>query len=126
MARGLLARIGDPSRHRRIDDIESITDHLRGLLNTRQGEVPLSPELGIVHFVDLIHSFPEAAQVLQRSIRKTILDHEPRLSNVRVRQLEHDDPLVLLFEITAKLTGDPKGTPIRLRTQVSPGGVELG
>ncbi|MEE9385241.1 MAG: type VI secretion system baseplate subunit TssE [Nannocystaceae bacterium] len=125
MARGLLARIGAAERHPKIDELESITEHLRVLLNTRQGDVPLAPELGIVHFVDLVHSFPEAAAVLQRSIRKTILDHEPRLCNVRVRQLDHDDPLVLLFEITARLSADPKGAAIRLRTHVSPGGVDF-
>ena len=64
------------------DDLDSIIEHLRGLLNTRQGEAPAVPDFGVVDFTDLVHNFPEAIQTLQRCIRTTILQYEPRLKNV--------------------------------------------
>ena len=65
--RGLLSRIAskDITRTRTENDVESIVEHLRGLLNTRQGECPAAMDFGVVDFTDLMHTFPEAIQTLQ-------------------------------------------------------------
>ena len=103
-------------------DIESIVEHLRFLLNTRIGEAVTAPDYGIEDLSDLTHAFPEAADIWKRSIRATIEKYEPRLSSVRVRHAETDDPLVVAFEISARLTHGDKRTPLRLQTQVDPKG----
>lgn len=106
------------------DDVASIIEHLRVLLNTRKGEAVTVPGFGLVDFSDLVHTFPASVTTLQASIRATILEYEPRLKNVTVRSVPDPDPLVLRFEISAQpvqKNGRSAGT-LRFHTQVSPGG----
>ncbi len=122
--RGLLSRISakDITRTRTENDVESIIEHLRGLLNTRQGECPAAMDFGVVDFTDLMHTFPEAIQTLQRSIRATILQYEPRLKNVIVQHVRDDEVLVLKFQITAQLASKTAKGAVRLETQLRAGG----
>ncbi len=122
--RGLLSRIGskDVNRTRTENDVESIVEHLRGLLNTRQGECPAALDFGVVDFTDLMHTFPEAIQTLQRSIRATVLQYEPRLKNVIVQHVRDDEVLVLKFQITAQLASKTAKGAVRLETQLRAGG----
>jgi type VI secretion system protein len=119
--RGLLSRIGrvDPSsRHE--DEISSVLEHLRVLLNTRQGEAPTVPDYGVPDITDLVHTLPGGTAGLQRALRDTILAYEPRLKNVNVRHIPSDEPLVLRFEITARLVQGNR--LVKVRTRVRPGG----
>ncbi len=50
-----------------------------------------------------------------------ILKYEPRLKNVSVRYIPDDEPLVLRFEVVARLN-DRSRSLVRLRTQMSSGG----
>lgn len=111
----------DPMRVR-VDDIDSIVEHLRGLLNTRQGEAPTVPDFGVIDFTDLVHNFPEAIQVLQRSIRATILQYEPRLKSVVVQHVRDEEVLVLKFQITAQLASKSARGAVRFETQLRAGG----
>lgn len=111
----------DPMRVR-VDDIDSIVEHLRGLLNTRQGEAPTVPDFGVIDFTDLVHNFPEAIQVLQKSIRATILQYEPRLKSVVVQHVRDDEVLVLKFQITAQLASKSARGAVRFETQLRAGG----
>lgn len=122
--RGLLSRISakDITRTRTENDVESIIEHLRGLLNTRQGECPAAMDFGVVDFTDLMHTFPEAIQTLQKSIRATILQYEPRLKNVIVQHVRDDEVLVLKFQITAQLASKTSKGAVRLETQLRAGG----
>ncbi len=106
------------------NELESIVEHLKALLNTRQGEAPAVPDFGVVDFTDLVHNFPEAIQTLQRCIRTTILQYEPRLKNVVVQQVRDDEVLVLKFQITAQLQnkGGRSGGAVRFETQLRAGG----
>ncbi len=99
MGRGLLSRLTATSVNdaRPVNELESIVEHLRALLNTRQGESPSVPDFGVVDFTDLVHNFPEAIQMLQRCIRTTVLQYEPRLKNVVVQHVRDDEVLVLKF-----------------------------
>ncbi len=121
--RGIMQRIAAPDPMRvRVDDITSIVEHLRGLLNTRQGESVSVPDFGVIDFTDLVHNFPEAIQVLQRSIRATILQYEPRLKSVVVQHVRDDEVLVLKFQITAQLASKNAKGAVRFETQLRAGG----
>lgn len=125
MGRGLLARIAartekGPAVHGTLT--ESIAEHLRVLLNTRQGNAAAAPSFGLPDITDLVHSFPKSVPALQAAIRSTILQYEPRLTNVVVRHLTEGDPLVLNFEITGQLSDTSERGVLRFRTQVAANG----
>ncbi len=111
---------GEPARGS--DEVTRIVANLQALLNTRLGDAVSAEGFGVVDLVDIVHDFPAAAQVMQRSIRATIAKHEPRLQNVTVRTVASDDPLVLSFEISGRLAGDRGRKVVRLRSEMSPGG----
>ena len=96
-----------PVRRERFDRgrlLDSILSHLRCMLNTRQGGVPIAPEYGVPDFVDLLQSYPESVREIETSIRRTIERYEPRLERVRVTFLPHeDDRLTLRFHIDAQV-----------------------
>ncbi|MEM9461773.1 MAG: type VI secretion system baseplate subunit TssE [Myxococcota bacterium] len=121
-ARGLLSRLASADPSRPVDEVHSIVGNLRAILNTRLGDSMSAKDFGVVDFVDLVHQFPSAAQVIQRSIRNTIAQYEPRLRNVRVRVVDSGDPLSLAFEVSARLVGDKRRGLVRVRTEMSQGG----
>lgn len=122
MARGLLARLASSNPSRTPDEVQSIIGNLRAILNTRLGDSPAAGDFGVVDLADLYHDFPDATQYLQRSIRDTIQQYEPRLTSVRVRAAVSEDPLTLVFDISARLTDDRKRGLVRVRTQLNHGG----
>lgn len=113
MGRGLLSRLRNGERSP--DTVGSVVAHLRDLLNTRVGDAATVPDYGLIDFSDLCHNFPEAISYLQQSIRATILKYEPRLRNVSVRFVPDEDPLVVRFEIVARLADDRRSV-VRLKT----------
>lgn len=122
MARGLLSRLASSDPSRPVDQIHSIVGNLRVLLNTRLGDSMSAQGFGVLDFVDLVHEFPAAGQIIQRSIRDTIATYEPRLRNVRVRLVTSGDPLSLAFEVSARLASDKRRGLVRVRTEMSQGG----
>jgi type VI secretion system protein len=118
-SRGLLSRLASGAR--RTDVVSSVVDHLKDMLNTRTGESVTVPDFGVVDFADVCHNMPEAIGAIQQSIRATILKYEPRLKNVSVRFVPSEDPLVLRFEVVARLA-DARRSVVRLRTNLEPGG----
>lgn len=118
--RGLLSRIAGDSGPG--DEIDSIIEHLRVLLNTRQGDAIASPAFGVVDFSDVVHAMPGAVPSLVKSIRSTVLEFEPRLRNVNVRHVSEDGDLLLRFEITAQLANQKGGRTLHFATTVRPGG----
>jgi type VI secretion system protein len=118
--RGILARIASGAAP--ADEVEAVIEHLRVLLNTRQGDVVCAPTYGVVDFTDVVHAMPGATQTLVKSIRATILAHEPRLRNVTVRPVSGDGDLVLRFEITAQLANQRSGRTLHFATTVRAGG----
>ncbi|MEZ4390548.1 MAG: type VI secretion system baseplate subunit TssE [Polyangiales bacterium] len=124
VGRGLLSRIAskDPRQSRVENEVESIVAHLRDLLNTRQGEAITVPEFGVIDFTDLVHNFPDAIQLLQRSIRATILQFEPRLKNVVVQHVRDEDVLILKFQISAQVSTRQGRGAVRFETQLRAGG----
>jgi type VI secretion system protein len=118
--RGLLSRlVGGPGP---ADEVEAILEHLRVLLNTRQGEAISAPGFGVVDFSDVVHAMPGAIPALVKSIRATILEFEPRLRNVTVRHVSEEGELLLRFEIAAQLANQKSPRTLRFATTVRPGG----
>ena len=118
-SRGLLSRLASGSR--RTDVVSSVVDHLKDMLNTRTGESVTVPDFGVVDFSDVCHNMPEAIGAIQQSIRATILKYEPRLKNVSVRFVPSEDPLIIRFEVVARLN-DARRSVVRLRTSLNSGG----
>jgi type VI secretion system protein len=116
--RGILSRIASEAP---LDELAAVLEHLRVLLNTRQGETPCAPGFGVMDLSDVVHAFPAAGTGLARAIRSTILEYEPRLTNVSVRYVP-DDGLQLRFEISAQLAAKRGARAVRFATTVRPGG----
>lgn len=122
--RGFFARIaaGATPHKNPLIDVESIVEHLRYLLNTRVGEAATVPDYGIEDLSDLTHLFPEAADNWKLSIRYTIEKYEQRLTQVRVKQRPTGNPLIIGFELTARLTHDTNQRLLTWQTEVDPSG----
>ena len=127
--RGLFDRLADCARGEggarrgyQEDPLGSILEHLRVLLNSRQGQAPAAPGFGMVDFSDTVHQFPGSVQLLQQSIRATLIEFEPRLKNITVRHVPEEDPLKLRFEISAQLAEKGARGLLRFRTVMVQGG----
>ncbi|MBI3776778.1 MAG: type VI secretion system baseplate subunit TssE [Gammaproteobacteria bacterium] len=84
---------------------DSVLNHLRNMLNTRQGSVPTLPDYGLPDFNDIASNFPDAIFELRRVIKQSIDNYEPRLSQVKVDYVKDEDkPLSMRYEITAQLS----------------------
>lgn len=120
--RGFLSRLTDDHPTRPIGELESIIQNLNSLLNTRLGDSISARDFGLADLSDIIHNLPDATQELQRRIRETIKEFEPRLRSVTVRMTDNSDPFNLCFEISARLTGNQGRGMVRLRTDIHPEG----
>jgi type VI secretion system protein len=99
---------------------ESIMGHLRRILNTRQGSVPIDDEFGIPDFANLAGSFSSGttSQIIG-DMTRMIQRYEPRLKKPVIEFLEtQDGVLTLAFSLTGLIEVDNMDIPIRLSTQV--------
>jgi type VI secretion system protein len=114
------ARRGGPAAGR---ELASIRDHLQRLLNTRMGSVPIQAEYGIADFTHVAADTPsEAAQEMERQLRRLVARFEPRLGDVQVRfEPAEGGGLGLRFRIEGTLGGEAR-VPVSLETTVNPGG----
>jgi type VI secretion system protein len=138
MSASLLIRIAhaaDPhsnERHTWKDhDMESaVVSHLQNMLSTRQGSSLTCPDYGLIEVSEVLHDFPEAIGLMQRSIKNTIQQYEPRIKNVQVRHVRTDaaQSMILEFEITGQLHfPDGRRQPLRFGASVdSSGNVKMG
>lgn len=103
--------------------VDSVLDHLRKILNVRQGSVESLPDYGLPDINGLAAKFPNALYELKLEIKSCIDKYEPRLSNVRVEPVQDEDnPLYFKFEITASLQVGPSGNSIWFETTLDPSG----
>lgn len=102
----------DPARRGGTDHgrlVDSILAHIRLILNTRQGNVPIAPDYGVPDFLDFLQTYPDSVRKIERSIRTAIGSYEPRLKGVRVSFIpQEDDVLALRFQITASIVDGGK------------------
>lgn len=98
---------------------ESVLRHLQAMCSTRLGSMPIRPDYGLPDISELVHSFPDAIDMIARALRHTIETYEPRLGNVRVRHVPSETlELVVRFEVTAFLAGGPQRVPVRFETNI--------
>lgn len=106
----------DPNRRDSEDPskvIDSIQEHLKQILNTRQGNVLISEEYGTPDFTDFLSEYPHSLRAFERAIRKTIMQFEPRLKAIRVAFTpQEDDHLSVKFQIFAKLATNGSNAPV--------------
>ncbi|UQA55631.1 type VI secretion system baseplate subunit TssE [Polyangium aurulentum] len=138
MAASLLTRIAhaaDPhslERHTWKDqDLEqAVIAHLGRMLNTRQGSSLTCPDYGLIEVSEVLHDFPDAVGIVQRAIKNSIQQYEPRLKNVQVRHVKNEamGSMVLEFEITGQIHyPDGRRSGLRFSTAVDQSGnVKVG
>lgn len=84
--------------------MDSIVDHLRKMLNTRQGNVPIADDYGVPDFLDFLQSYPDSVREIESSLKSAIERYEPRLSGTSVTFMpDENDSLTLRFQISARL-----------------------
>ncbi len=89
MAGGLLQRMAALARGEPEPSLAVLVrEHLRALLNTRQGSSALEPEYGLPDFTDLVVSFPQGRAQMCAAIASCIRRYEVRLSHVKVEVIE--------------------------------------
>ncbi|NYT85128.1 type VI secretion system baseplate subunit TssE [Pollutimonas harenae] len=104
--------------------VNSILEHLRRILNTRQGSVPVDPEFGVPDFTNLAGSFSTGTtdQIVQ-DMSRMIQRYEPRLRQPQiVFTANRDEVLTLAFSISGTVNVDDREVPVRLTTQVAANG----
>ncbi|HPV49307.1 MAG TPA: type VI secretion system baseplate subunit TssE [Smithellaceae bacterium] len=85
--------------------VNSLLSHLQRILNTRQGNVPISGTYGIPDLLEFMTSYPESVTGIEKTIREAIACYEPRLSDVKVVFMPQDEDLLCLrFQIQARLS----------------------
>lgn len=106
------SREGEGGRSEREDPrkaADSVLAHLRRILTTRQGNVPIADDYGVPDTSEFLISGGESLRDLERAIRHAVQKYEPRLKGVRVGFVpSEDDALTLRFQITGRLESDPK------------------
>jgi len=107
-----------------------ITAHLVEILNTRMGSARTIPDYGLMEVSEVLHDFPDAIAMIQRSLKACIQQYEPRLKNVQVRHIKGEGLAMMLleFEITGQFQlPDGRRQSLRLGAALDgSGNVRLG
>ena len=102
--------------------VDSIVAHVQRILNTRQGNVPVSCDYGIPDLTDFMISYPDSVTEIEKSIQKAIELYEPRLKSTKVVFLpQEEDMLCLRFQITGQIAAEA-GKNILIETIVDSDG----
>ncbi len=98
--------------------VVSILRHLEGILNTRQGNVPIAPDYGMPDFTNVKMFGSGSAREIEGSIRQIVGKYEPRLVKLKVAFTpQEDDLLALRFRISARLAVD-ESVPVEFSTVI--------
>lgn len=133
MAASLLNRLehlADPQSSERYtrrdaDTEQAVTEHIVRMLNTRMGSCLTCPDYGLVEVSEVLYDFPDAIGIVQRALKNSIQQYEPRLKNVQVRHIKNEgqSEMLLQFEITAQLhLPDGRRQSLRFGTTVDSSG----
>ncbi|MGC3029268.1 type VI secretion system baseplate subunit TssE [Burkholderia sp. DN3021] len=102
----------------------SIIHHLRRILNTRQGHVPIDPAFGLPDFTNFAGGFAQgSASEIEAQIERVIACYEPRLKAPRIALTERAPGATTLeFSLDAQIVIDTRSVPTRFMTTVSGNG----
>ena len=106
------------------DIIQSVTNHLSRILNTRQGNTVLDQDFGMPDFSALGASFSTTELPrIERELSAFISRCEPRLKQVHIRYApDPNQPLQLAFFLDAELALEEETVRIHWTTLVEPSG----
>lgn len=106
------------------DIIQSVTNHLSRILNTRQGNTVLAQDFGMPDFSALGASFSTTELPrIERELSAFISRCEPRLKQVHIRYApDPNQPLQLAFFLDAELALEEETVRIHWTTLVEPSG----
>ena len=104
--------------------IGSILRHLRGILNTQRGTVPIDKEYGLPDFSSLAPSFTSGStKDIHDDLMVAVERYEPRLKLASIAMVpDETDFLSLKFEVTGAIRVNDREVPARLATVVNPDG----
>ncbi len=104
--------------------IDSVIAHLRCILNTRQGSVPLDASFGVPDFTNLAGGLSGGSvRDMESAIREVITRYEPRLRAPQVAlRADAGDPMSLRFDVDGRLDVDGQDIPLHLSTIVGSNG----
>lgn len=101
----------------------SVLRNLQHILNTRLGDAPAQPDLGMPSPSEITQAAPDAINLVMKNLRACIEKYEPRLSSIDIAHVEAgDEILTLRFQVTARLIVTKDGATISFDTVVNPGG----
>jgi len=132
-----MSREMDPSRPKRLRSLrDAVRRDIEFLLNTRQVELALDPELkelnksvaayGLPDFTSLNPHRIEDQKEIRRHIEDALSFFEPRLDDVVVSfHSPHSSDRLMHFRITARLKVDPEPEPVTFDTIVQTGSGEF-
>lgn len=110
---------GDP----RAAMVRNVLDHLRRLLNSRQGHAAAQMGYGIPDPSEVLHAYNDAISSMAKAIKASIEKYEPRLTGVVVRHVANsDDVMTLRYQIQGQLAQANERVPVVFDTQVDPSG----
>jgi type VI secretion system protein len=104
--------------------VRSVMDHLRRLLNTRQGSVLLDPKFGVPDFTHLAGGLTAGfVSDIEEEIRRMVLKYEPRIKSPKVTvSRESTDVLLIQFGLQGRLEVDGREIPLELSTTIGANG----
>jgi type VI secretion system protein len=92
----------------------SIMDHLNRLFNTREGSLPHLKDYGLPDISEIYRKMPHGIEELQKAIKRTVEQYEPRLHKIKVVPRDSDTPdFKLVFILTGELR---EGGLVRFQT----------
>lgn len=104
--------------------VTSVMNHLRKILNTKQGTAPIDDDFGVPDFTNLGSTFgQDTIPDIQRSIADVVRKYEPRLQSVTVTYLpQGDDILQVAFKLEAAIQTENRVVPVVFETIIDPDG----
>ncbi|VXC73428.1 Lysozyme [Enterobacterales bacterium 8AC] len=109
-----------PSSHSRVQELlNSIKQHLNEVLNSRPGSSQSAIGLGVIDLNDATATTSDFRKSIELAIKDCIERYEPRITAVTVQSLvNHGDPLLLNFHISAHVNFDNIGDVVEFNIQL--------
>jgi type VI secretion system protein len=119
----LLGHIGDEpidAHDEKTQEILSVMENLRRILNTRAGSLKHLPDYGLPDMTNIYKALPSSAHLLKAQMEATLLAYEPRIRSIDLEVEEQADPgLTISYVMTCKLK---KAGLVRYGTHFEPSG----
>ncbi len=106
--------------------VANVVQHVQRLLNSRQGQSRSAPHYGMAMSIDLLRDMmmllPETLHTIEQAILSTLIDHEPRLTQWRLREPTRVGAQDLTVYVAARLRHLPGQHTALVNIDVMPSG----